>query len=229
MRRDDLKRRFGQIGEKWGDRLLTALTALLAFLVFVLVPLHASGVIGFQGYGFALVFVLASCVLGASRSPFAVLAIVAGTSLVFVAIALRAHDRSPLDLYFDAAGFIVVELALAFLVARAVFAPGRVTFHRINGAILLYMTIGLIFMALYGIVGLAFPGAFAGLAIEDKPALLGNLSYFSFTTLTTIGYGDITPVHPIARSLSNLEGVIGQLYPATLLARLVTLELQDRR
>jgi hypothetical protein len=47
-------------------------------------------------------------------------------------------------------------------------------------------------------------------------------------TLTTVGYGDIVPVHPLARSLSNLEAVIGQLYPATLLARLVTLELEDR-
>jgi hypothetical protein len=76
---------------------------------------------------------------------------------------------------------------------------------------------------------LIFQNAFSGFAVEDKPALLGNLVYFSFVTLTTIGYGDIAPVHPVARSLCNLEGVIGQLYPATLLAGLVTLELEDRR
>jgi hypothetical protein len=55
------------------------------------------------------------------------------------------------------------------------------------------------------------------------------LLYFSFTTLTTAGYGDITPVHPLARNLANLESVVGQLYPATLLARLVSLELEHRR
>ena len=55
------------------------------------------------------------------------------------------------------------------------------------------------------------------------------MTYLSFVTLTTIGYGDILPVHPIARSLCTLEAIIGQLYPATLLARLVTLELEDRR
>jgi hypothetical protein len=55
------------------------------------------------------------------------------------------------------------------------------------------------------------------------------LTYFSFATLTTVGYGDVLPVHPLARSLSSLEAIIGQLYPATLLARLVTLELEDRR
>ncbi len=52
--------------------------------------------------------------------------------------------------------------------------------------------------------------------------------YFSFVTLTTVGYGDIAPVHPFARSLCNVEAVIGQLYPATLLARLVSLEIGSR-
>ena len=50
-----------------------------------------------------------------------------------------------------------------------------------------------------------------------------------FVTLTLTGYGDIIPVHPVARSLCNVETIIGQLYPATLLARLVTLELAHRR
>jgi voltage-gated potassium channel Kch len=57
---------------------------------------------------------------------------------------------------------------------------------------------------------------------------VGNPIYFSFVTLTTTGYGDIVPLHPYARSLANIEAVIGQLYPATLLARLVTLELKSR-
>jgi hypothetical protein len=53
------------------------------------------------------------------------------------------------------------------------------------------------------------------------------MAYYSFGTLTTAGSGDITAVHPLARSLTNLEAMIGQLYPATLLARLVTLELES--
>jgi hypothetical protein len=55
------------------------------------------------------------------------------------------------------------------------------------------------------------------------------LLYFSFSTLTTAGFGDITPLNPLARNLANLESVIGQLFPATLLARLVSLELEHRR
>ena len=51
--------------------------------------------------------------------------------------------------------------------------------------------------------------------------------YLSFVTFTSTGYGDIVPVHPLARSLCNLEAVIGQLYPAILIGRLVTLELRE--
>jgi Ion channel len=70
--------------------------------------------------------------------------------------------------------------------------------------------------------------AFKGISIRDDPTVTANLIYFSFVTLTSTGYGDIVPIHPIARSLANLEAIIGQLYPATLLARLVTLELEGR-
>lgn len=60
---------------------------------------------------------------------------------------------------------------------------------------------------------------------DDDQSLASALFNMSFVTLTLAGYGDIVPVHPLARSLCNIEIVIGQLYPATLLARLVTLEL----
>lgn len=55
-----------------------------------------------------------------------------------------------------------------------------------------------------------------------------SLAYFSFVTLTTLGYGDITPVHPAARMLAVGEALVGQLYPAILLGRLVTLQISSR-
>jgi hypothetical protein len=61
------------------------------------------------------------------------------------------------------------------------------------------------------------------------PEEVANLLYFSLTTLTTTGYGDIVPVDPIARSLANLEGVLGLFYLAITVARLVTLEFEYRR
>jgi hypothetical protein len=84
-------------------------------------------------------------------------------------------------------------------------------------------------VALFTFIDLLTPHAFSGLPVADNQPLASNLIYFSFVTLTSTGYGDIVPLHPIARSLCNFEAIIGQLYPATLLARLVTLELEDRR
>ena len=96
--------------------------------------------------------------------------------------------------------------------------------------ILLYLVIGLIFVALFCFVALLAPNAFAGFPpLEDNLSVAGNLIYFSFVTLTSVGYGDIVPLHPLARSLASIEAIIGQLYPASLLARLVTLELEQRR
>jgi Ion channel len=78
------------------------------------------------------------------------------------------------------------------------------------------------------VIDLLAPHAFSGLDVVESPRFANDLTYFSFVTLTTVGYGDILPVQPLARSLCTLEAIIGQLYPATLLARLVTLELEDR-
>ena len=93
---------------------------------------------------------------------------------------------------------------------------------------MLYLSIAVIFVSLYTFVGLLIPKAFSGISFEDSPALVSNVIYFSFVTLTSTGYGDMYPVHPVARSLCNLGTIIGQLYPATLLARLVTLEIEGR-
>jgi hypothetical protein len=64
---------------------------------------------------------------------------------------------------------------------------------------------------------------------DAVPARRGMRRYFSFATLTTLGDGDIQPVSPIARSLAILEALFGQLYPAVMIARLISLEIVGRR
>ena len=134
----------------------------------------------------------------------------------------------PYNIYILAAAWFAIAVTLGAVVAQAVFRRGRVTYHRIIGAILLYLLIAVAFGALFILIGLAVPDAFKGITFEDNPALANSVSYLSFVTLTSTGFGDIVPVHPIARSLCNIESIIGQLYPATLLARLVTLEMRER-
>ena len=63
----------------------------------------------------------------------------------------------------------------------------------------------------------------------DNESFFTKFLYFSFVTITTIGFGDITPVHPLAKSLVMLEGLIGLLYPAIMITRLVGLEIESRK
>jgi hypothetical protein len=118
---------------------------------------------------------------------------------------------------------------LIWVISKAVFASGRITYHRVMGAILLYLAIGWTFAGVFTLLALIVPGAFSGFTVTDRPALASDVLYLSFGTLTTAGTGDIAPVHPMARSLVNILAMIGQLYPATLLARLVTLEIEDEK
>jgi len=221
--------RLDDLQKEYSDRLLSVLTVLLLIMLFVVAPFHAAGIEMFEAFGAIVALVMVAGVFVISASPTTTLVILAGFSLnVFVVIS-RLIRPSTYDLYLVAAAWFVIVCTLAVVVARTVFAQGRVSFHRIVGAVLLYLLIALAFVSLFMLVGLQIPNAFSGLVFEDNEKLANNLIYFSFVTLTSTGYGDIYPIHPIARSLCNLETIIGQLYPATLLARLVSLEIAGRR
>ena len=112
--------------------------------------------------------------------------------------------------------FLVVVLTLTF---RA----GPITFHRIQGAVSAYLLLGILWAHAYALLASLRPDAFSGIRsdVEGPRAFL----YFSFVTLATVGYGDVLPVHPVARSLAMLEAVTGSLYLAILVARLVSLSV----
>jgi len=223
-----IKERFARLQQRWRDPLLTLLTIMLALILFVLAPLYATGTVRSDGFEFAIFLLCTAALFVVSNSPLTVVWVLIAIGISAVATILRFY-HSPLDLYFDATAWVILGFSVGWVIARAVFGPGEVTYHRIMGAILLYLTIGATFVGLFTFVGLIVPRAFSGIVMDDSPALPSNFIYFSFVTLTSTGYGDIVPLHPIARSLSNVEGIIGQLYPATLLARLVSLEIARRR
>jgi hypothetical protein len=211
------------------DPLLTALTILMIVMMFVVAPLQALGIFGFQVFELLLAIMLVAGVFVISGSHAAVAAMVVALVMIIAAAVLRLRSPSILDLNLFAGAWLIVGVTLAWAVARATFAPGRVTYHRILGAVLLYLTVAIIFAALYTFIGTLQPNAFANMTVEDSPKLATQLIYFSFATMTTTGYGDISPLHPLARAMCNLEAIFGQLYPATLLARLVTLEIEHRK
>lgn len=217
------------VRRKYGDLLLTLMTALLVLMIFVFAPLQAKGFYALQGFPIAGLLVIIGGVVIISANPIALaLMCLAFVANVVVFILRLFQPPWSYNLHLLAAAWLTIAVTLGTIVAGAVFRPGRVNYHRIVGAVLLYLLVAVGFAALFAFVGLSIADAFKGLALEDNAALASELFYLSFATLTTTGYGDVVPVHPLARSLCNMEGIVGQLYPATLLARLVTLELQDR-
>ena len=130
-----------------------------------------------------------------------------------------------------ALGFLYLGFLLAALMVQ-VFGESQVTGHRIRGAIAVYLIFGLMWALLYQILALTVAGAFnlpANITPADPEGLQRALAYFSFITLTTLGYGDITPVLPAARTLAMFEALVGQLYPAITLARLVSLAVMHQK
>ncbi|MGE5201518.1 MAG: ion channel [Acidobacteriota bacterium] len=210
-----------------------ALTVLLAFellVIFVLVPLDGLSVFAprsFQVLIASLVVVAAVALIASHRGALVLTLLAAVVGLV--ADAFRYEWPSD----FSTFAFLLVVLAFLFVltgvIGRVVFGSGRVSAHRIQGAVVIYLHMAVIFTYLQAVVLFFAPGALGDGLTATDPAVGARLLYFSFTTLTTVGYGDIVPVHPFARSLANLEAIVGQLYPATLLARLVTLEISSRQ
>jgi hypothetical protein len=212
----------------FGNHLLTALTIFLSVLLFIAAPLQANGVLTASWFGlfFGLLLIPAAFLVSGNR--LAVALILAAMIVNAIAVVLGWRQPSVMDKLLDAGSWLIAGLAIGADVAFAVFAPGRVTSNRIIGGVLLYLVIGQVFAAMIGLVILLEPNAVTHLEPLNVN-FAGNLIYFSLITLTTTGFGDIVPLHPYARGLVNMEAVIGQLYPATLLARLVTLDLGSRR
>jgi hypothetical protein len=111
-------------------------------------------------------------------------------------------------------------LAIALKFRHVVLQPGSITLERVVGALCIYLLLGMVWAIFFGLVEIAVPTAFHySSQVPGDP--LDHFLYYSFVTLTTLGYGDITPVHAVARTLAYLEAVVGQLYLAVLVAGLV--------
>jgi hypothetical protein len=219
---------------KWQERSrepgLSALLLIEGTLIFVIIPLASVGLMpAFVLPAMFILFVLATLVV-TSRSRFAAAVVLLAVVLSPAGSFVHAELPSSFTEWLSLLARLLALSAVSVVIARAAFGPGRVTLHRVQGAVVLYLNIALFFFTLYRFLNTLVPNAFNGLPPSGSEYGSGAaLLYFSFSTLTTVGYGDITPVYPLARNLANLEAVIGQLFPATLLARLISLEIEHRR
>ena len=135
-----------------------------------------------------------------------------------------------------ALGLVFATLFLAFVVVKIVgyvLRSQEVTSEVLFGALCAYLLIGLFFALLFSTVEIWQPGSLNLPTAGGGPALadatqFSVITYFSYVTLTTLGFGDIAPQTPIARSLVTLEALTGQLFLAVLIARIVALHIMHQ-
>lgn len=197
-------------------------------LVFLLAALFVAPFLGQRFPGLAsvnlalFILLLVTGVLVVSDSLVAVLgaSLLAGAA-ISLEVVQKLSGSDPFPLWRLGAEILTLGLFTVVTLLR-VFSPGEVTTHRLVGAVAAYLLVGLTWSYAYEFVYTALPDSFhidASQADDAYPPLL----YFSFVTLSTVGYGDITPLSSAARALSNLESLVGVLYPAVLIGRLLSL------
>src|SRR5580704_9364802 len=117
-----------RLRDRWSDPLLTALTGLLLVMLFVVAPLQALGLFIFQAFELALAIILGVGGFLVSKSRTAVVAMLGAIAMVTVGAILRLKSPSVLDLNLFAGSWLIMAVTLSFVVARATFAAGRVTY-----------------------------------------------------------------------------------------------------
>ena len=139
------------------------------------------GIFAFQGFVVAtLSAVIAGMIIISDHpAPFGVMSICLAANIVVLLLRLF-YPPWHYNIYILAAAWFAIAITLGAVVAQAVFRRGRVTYHRIVGAILLYLLIAVAFGALFILIGLSVPDAFKGISFEDNPALANSVSLFEF-------------------------------------------------
>lgn len=219
-----------QVSDIWeADLSLQVMLLLLIVLLFLLVPLGGMGLVegkgdllaaaAFSGLGISGVFVV-------THTPAArMLGLLAMTAPIGLGWYDALRPQGTIGVLRTSVTLVAV-LWMCWLVLQHVFRGGRITKARLQGAIAVYLLLAVAFGEAYWLILQLRPDAFH---FDQAPAAMGgtrsSLFYFSLTTLTTLGYGDILPLKPVVRSLATMEGLIGQLYPAVLIGRLVSLQI----
>jgi hypothetical protein len=218
------------------DRGLSFFLALLV-LITIFVPMVRLSRSWRIGVDLIFALMLFSGAISAIRQRILMYLILALTVLEFAADLIVEFNpwlgHWALDTALKVAGLAL----LVVMTLKHTFRPGPVSVHRVMGGVAAYLLIGLTWAFGYRLLMLERPDA-----IHFQSSLAGTptglaaiptgepspLIYFSFATLTSVTYGDAYPIHRVARSMAMAEALIGQLYPAILIATLVGMSLQAR-
>ena len=218
-----------------GYRQLGRFGSVLAGIVTMLLVLAVSREAGAGSNLFRISFtlLLAASVFAVSESR-RVLYVGLSIAIPAIAVGWAADAMNVRHLYTANMVFSILMLSFtSAVIVRAVLARRRVDADTVLGGICVYLLLAAIFMLLHGLVEHISPSSYlaGGDSIgrwdakAGRDAFIANLFYFSAVTMTTLGYGDIAPVTRVARFLSITEAMVGQLYVAIFVARLVALQV----
>ena len=218
---------WGLFSRFWAtDSGLSIFLVMIVVIVFVLPSLVSLGVTGRLLFDIFFSLLLVSGIASMSGRRRVLITL---TVISIVALAIRWIDSFNTSYLLDVLNYlstITATILFSTVVLSQVVKKGPITIHRIEGAIAVYLLLGLAYAHTYELIEYLSPGAFTGAVTASSR--FSSWMYFSFVTLASLGYGDIAPVHPVARSLAVSEAITGQLYLAILIARLVSQELYYR-
>lgn len=123
-------------------------------------------------------------------------------------------------------GFVILAV---WCTGHQVVISDEISVNRLVGAVNLYLLLAVLWSVMYAVVEKLIPGSFVGLSEPLTQGWSSDWLYFSFVTMTTLGYGDITPLSATARTLAYLQAVFGQFYLAILVASLVSTYITERQ
>jgi len=205
------------------------LVALLLFLAII--PLADDLGIGgapiFRGLVFSGLLVIGVCSLrgGGRYFTLGMIFVVGGVVLNILAIQMHSlffQHGSLLSMI----GFLLV--AITFTLKQVAFG-NDISANRLLGAVCVYLLLGVIGALSYSMIELTMPGSFSGFEAWSDGDWDSEWLYFSFVTMTTLGYGDLLPISATARALAYLQAVFGQFYIAVLVAGLVSAYISHRQ
>lgn len=205
----------------------------LAFLVLttIFVPMVVLSQLGRVALSVIFVLTLISGAFATIQHRFAIYLVIALAISTLAADLTSEFVPARSSATLETALRLVCLSILVFMTLKRTLRPGPVTAYRVMGGIAGYLLIGLTWTFAYQLVINLAPGAihFASEVADISSRQPAHLIYFSFVTLTTVGYGDVYPIHPIARSLAVAEALVGQLYIAILISSLVGMALQGAK
>ncbi len=206
------------------EKSMTILLAALVFYLFIFAPIAKADETGriISGIFFSLLII--SGVASVANERKYKIFIVVFASLAFLSKWFATLLHSDKQIFGDLFSILYFVL-LGFVISKHIFSNRNINIHRIMGSVILYLIIGMVFAYIYSIIEMFANGSFLMTGRKPDETYESKFVYYSFITLTTTGYGDITPVRTIARSITIIEALIGQLFPAILIARLVSAEI----